>query len=102
MSHHPVQFSNWTGTYQLGNAGFPKLSKFFLQLVYFVHLKTNLEANLYYLQIKFKHKIPLSSTHIIQFYTGDLPLGTKGKRVHSSKTMVDETLYPRMLIIINY
>ena len=42
---------------------------------------------LYYLQIKFKPKIPMSSTYIIQFYKG-----RKVKRVHSFKTMVNETL----------
>ena len=81
MGHHPVQFSNWTETYQLGKV---------FQLDYFVpkkksksYFEKRLEAYLYNLQIKFKHKIPLSSTYIIQFYKGDSPLGRKGKRVHS-------------------
>ena len=47
------------------------------------YFEKRLEAYLYHLQIKFKHKIPLSSTYIIQFYKGDSPLGRKGKRVHS-------------------
>ena len=47
------------------------------------HFKKHLEAYLYHFQIKFKHKIPLSSTYIIKFYKGDSPLGRKGKRVHS-------------------
>ena len=96
MSHHPVQFSNWTETCQLGKV---------FELDYFVPKKSyfekHLEAYLYHLQIKFKHKIPLSSTYIIQFYKGYSPLGRKGKRVHSCKTMVNETLQPRMIILIS-
>ena len=57
MSHHQVQFHNWTETYQLGKV---------FQLNYFVQEKSyfekHLEASLYHLQIKFKHKIPLSSS----------------------------------------
>ena len=85
MSHHPVQFNNWTETYQLGKV---------FQLDYFVPKKVIFwkTAYLYHLQIKFKHKIPLSSIYIIQFYKGYSPLGRKGKRVHSCKTMVNETL----------
>ena len=64
-------------------------------------MKKNLEAYLYNLQIKFKHKIPLSSIYIIQFYKGHLPLGRKGKRVHSCKTMVNETLCQRTIILIS-
>ena len=56
------------------------------------NLKKNLEAYLYNLQIKFKHKIPLSSIYIIQFNKGHLPLRRKGKTVDSCKTMVNETL----------
>ena len=54
-----------------------------------------------YLQINFECKIPLSSTHIVQFYTGDSPLGRKGKRVHSCKTMMRETLSPKIIILIS-
>ena len=63
MSHHPVQFNNWTETYQLGKV---------FQLDYFVPKKVIFwkTAYLYHLQIKFKHKIPLSSIYIIQFYKG--------------------------------
>ena len=76
MSHDPVQFNIWTDTYQLGKV---------FQLYYFVPKKSyfekHLEAYLYHLQIKFKHKIPLSSTYIIQFDKSYSPLGRKGKRV---------------------
>ena len=68
MSHHAVQFSKWTETYQLGKV---------FQLDYFVpknsYFEKHPEAYLYHLQIKFKHKIPLSSKYIIQFYKGDSP-----------------------------
>ena len=107
MSHHPVQFSNWTGAYY--SESFPKLSKFCFQIGLFCskkfifrqNLKRNLEAYLYYLQIKFKHKIPLSSAFIIQVHKGDSPLGRKGKRVHSCKTVVNETLQPRIILFIS-
>ena len=64
------------------------------------NLKINLEAYLYFLQIRFKHKIPLSITYVIQFYKGDSPLGRKGKRAHSCETMVNETLWPRKITFI--
>ena len=108
MSHHPVQFSNWRGAYF---QSFPKLSKFCFQIglqilfqkkfIFRQNLKINLEAYLYHLQIKFKHKIPLSITYVIQFYKGDSPLGRKGIRVHSCETMVNETLRPRKIIFIS-
>ena len=106
MSHHPVQFSNWRGAYF---QSFPKLSKFCFQIGLFCSkknsylgqiFKINLEAYLYCLQIKFKHKIPLSITYVIQFYKGDSPLGRKGKRAHSCETIVNETLRPRKIIFI--
>ena len=78
LSHHPVQFSNWTETYQLGKV---------FQLDYFVPKKMKIifwkTSSGLFVPLKFKHKIPLSSTYIIQFYKGDSPLGRKGKRVHS-------------------
>ena len=94
-----IQFSLATGQ-RLNNIirqSFPKLSKFFFSswIILFQknsYFEKNLESYLYYLQINFKHKIPLSSTYIIQFYKGDSPLGRKGKRVHSCKIMMNETL----------
>ena len=96
-----IQFKLATGCRDLSiRQSFLKLSKFCFQIGLFCSKNNSFiffeskSRGLFILLTNYylKHKIPLSSTYIFQFYKWHLPLGRKGKRVHSCKTMLNETL----------